>query len=121
MIKFSVANINNKLINDVNSVLKSGWLTHGRFTEKFESEIKKFTGSKYCTLVSSCTAALHLSCLALKLKKGDEVIVPAMTHTATAHAVEYTGAKTIFADIDIESGNINISSLRKKSLKKLRQ
>ena len=40
MIKFSVANINNKLINDVNSVLKSGWLTHGRFTEMFESEIK---------------------------------------------------------------------------------
>ena len=39
-----------------------------------------------------------------------------MTHTATAHAVEYTGAKTIFADIDIESGNINIPSLR-KSLK----
>ena len=77
MIKFSVANINNKLINDVNSVLKSGCLTHGRFTEMFESEIKKFTGSKYCTLVSSCTAALHLSCLALKLKKGDEVIVPA--------------------------------------------
>ena len=53
MIKFSVANINKKLINDVNSVLKSGWLTHGNFTEKFESEIKKFTGSKYCTLVSS--------------------------------------------------------------------
>ena len=118
MIKFSVANINNKLIHDVNSVLKSGWLTHGRFTEMFESEIKKFTGSKYCTLVSSCTAALHLSCLALKLKKGDEVIVPAMTHTATAHAVEYTGAKTIFADIDIESGNINIPSLRKKITKK---
>jgi perosamine synthetase len=114
MIKFSIANIDNKLINDVNSVLKSGWLTHGIFTEKFETEIKKFTGSKYCTLVSSCTAALHLSCLALKLKKGDEVIVPAMTHTATAHAVEYTGAKTIFADIDVESGNISISSLKKK-------
>ena len=114
MIKFCKANISKKLIKDVNSVLKSGWLTHGNFTEKFEAEIKKFTGSKYCTLVSSCTAALHLSCLALKLKKGDEVIVPAMTHTATAHAVEYTGAKTIFADIDIESGNISIASLKKR-------
>ena len=118
MIKFSVANIDKKLINDVKAVLRSGWLTHGKFTEKFESEIKKFTGAKYCTLVSSCTAALHISCLALKLKKGDEVIVPAMTHTATSHAVEYTGAKTIFADIDIESGNINIDSIKKLINKK---
>ncbi len=118
MIKFSVANINKKLINDVDSVLRSGWLTHGKFTEKFETEIKKFTGAKYCTLVSSCTAALHISCLALKLKKGDEVIVPAMTHTATSHAVEYTGAKSIFADIDLESGNININSVKKLINKK---
>ena len=118
MIKFSIANINKKLTDDVKSVIKSGWLTHGKFTEKFESELKKFTGAKYCTLVSSCTAALHLSCLALKLKKGDEVIVPAMTHTATAHSVEYTGAKTVFADIDIDSGNISIASIKKLINKK---
>jgi len=118
MIKFSIANINKKLTDDVKSVIKSGWLTHGKFTEKFESELKKFTGAKYCTLVSSCTAALHLSCLALKLKKGDEVIVPAMTHTATAHSVEYTGAKTVFADIDIDSGNISINSIKKLINKK---
>ena len=61
MIKFSVANIDKKLTDDVNAVLRSGWLTHGKFTEKFENEIKKFTGAKYCTLVSSCTAALHIS------------------------------------------------------------
>ena len=118
MIKFSDANIDNKLIKDVSNVLKSGWLTHGNFTKKFETEIKKFTGTKYCTLVSSCTAALHISSLALNLKKGDEVIVPAMTHTATAHAVEYTGAKAVFADIDIETGNIKISSLKKLINKK---
>jgi perosamine synthetase len=113
MIKFSEININNNLINDVVNVIKSGWLTHGKYTEKFENEIKKLTKAKYCTLVSSCTAALHLSCLALKLKKNDEVIVPAMTHTATAHAVEYTGGKVVFADIDYESGNISLSSLKK--------
>jgi perosamine synthetase len=120
MIKFSVANIDKKLTDDVNAVLRSGWLTHGKFTEKFENEIKKFTGAKYCTLVSSCTAALHISCLALKLKKGDEVIVPAMSHTATSHAVEYTGAKTVFADIDIESGNVSIPSIKKLINKKTR-
>ena len=69
MIKFSRSNINKKLITDVSNVIRSGWLTHGKFTEKFENEIKKLTGAKYCTLVSSCTAALHISCLALNLKK----------------------------------------------------
>ena len=64
----------------------------------FEIKIKDFTKSKYALAVSSCTAGLHLSCLASNFKKGDEVIVPAMTHTATAHAVEYTGAKAIFSD-----------------------
>ena len=118
MIKFSITNINKKLITDVTSVIRSGWLTHGKFTDKFESEIKKLTGAKYCTLVSSCTAALHISCLALNLKKNDEVIVPAMTHTATSHAVEYTGGKAVFADIDYSSGNISISSIKKLINKK---
>ena len=118
MIKFSKANINQKLVCDVTNVIKSGWLTHGKFTERFENEIKKFTGSKYCTLVSSCTAALHLSCLALNLKKNDEVIVPAMSHTATSHAVEYTGAKAVFADINYESGNICPISVKKMINKK---
>ena len=117
-IKFSKSNIDNKIISDVKNVLKSGWLTHGKFTEKFENEIKKYTGAKYCTLVSSCTAALHLSCLALNLKNGDEVIVPSMTHTATAHAVEYTGAKSVFADIDIETGNIKLESIKQLINKK---
>ena len=122
MIKFSKANIDKKIIAEVNHVLKSGWLTHGKYSNNFEEEFKKFTKSKYCTLVSSCTAALHLSCLALGLKKGDEVIVPAMTHTATSHAIEYTGAKPVFADINFNNGNIDhnyIKSLITKKTKAL--
>tara|TARA_B100000886_G_scaffold303975_1_gene234916 strand:+ start:2611 stop:3723 length:1113 start_codon:yes stop_codon:yes gene_type:complete len=118
MIKFSKANIDKTILKNVSQILRSGWLTHGKFTEKFEKEMIKYTGAKHCTLVSSCTAALHLSCLALKLKKGDEVIVPAMTHTATSHAVEYTGAKPIFADINFETGNIDISSIKRLINKK---
>ncbi len=112
MIKFSKHNLNQKTYKDVINVMKSGWLTHGKFTSLFENELKKFTKAKYCTLVSSCTAALHISCLALGIKKGDEVIVPAMTHTATAHSAEYTGARVKFADIDYKSGNINIQSFK---------
>ena len=69
-------------------------MTHGKYTSLFEHEIKKFTKAKFAVSVSSCTAGLHISCLASDFKKGDEVIVPAQTHTATAHAVEFTGAVT---------------------------
>ena len=113
-IKFSIPNITLKDIKTVGNILKSGWLTHGKYTSLFEEEIKKITKAKYVVTVSSCTAGLHLSCLASKFKKGDEVIVPAQTHTATAHAVEYTGAKAIFSDIEFPSGNVSLNLLKKK-------
>ena len=118
MIKFSKLNIFKKDINLVNKIIRSGWLTHGKYTHLFEEELKKFTNSKYCITVANCTAGLHLSCLAADFKKGDEVIVPAMTHTATAHAVEFTGAKAVFSDIDYKTGNLNLEQLRKAISKK---
>ena len=114
LIKFSKSNIATKDINVVKNIISSGWLTHGKYTKLFENELKKYTGAKYSVTVSSCTAALHLSCLALGFKKGDEVIVPAQTHTATAHAVEYTGAKAILADVDKTTGNILFKEFEKK-------
>ena len=95
-IKFSIPNIFKQDINLVSNIIKSGWLAWKVYL-LFENEIKKFTKSKFAVSVSSCTAGLHISCLASNFKKGDEVIVPAQTHTATAHAVEYTGATPIFA------------------------
>ena len=117
MIKFSIPNIQTSDIKTVSKIIKSGWLTHGKYTTFFEKEFKKLTNSKYAISVSSCTAGLHLSCLASGFKKGDEIIVPAQTHTATAHAVEYTGAKAIFADIDFKTGNINLENIKKKITK----
>ena len=80
----------------------------------FEKEFCKFTGAKYAVSLSSCTAGLHLSCLASNFKKGDEVIVPAQTHTATAHAVEYTGAKVVLGDIDFTTGNLSLNEIKTK-------
>lgn len=114
IIPFSKNNIKSKDLQSVNKVLLSGWLTHGQYSTKFENLTSKFTGAKYACTISSCTAGLHIACLSLGLGKGDEVIVPSMTHTATSHAVEYTGAKTIFADIDYETGNINFEDLKLK-------
>ena len=113
-IKFSISNIDNKDIELVENILKSGWLTHGKYTSMFEKEFCKFTGAKYAVSLSSCTAGLHLSCLASNFKKGDEVIVPAQTHTATAHAVEYTGAKVVLGDIDFVTGNLSLNEIKRK-------
>ncbi len=113
-INFSKNNITDFDIKKVNQILKSGWLTHGSYSMKFENEFKKFTNSNFSSLVSNCTAGLHLACKALGFKKGDEVIVPAQTHVATAHAVNYAGAKPIFADINLYDGNINVKSIRSK-------
>ena len=118
IIPFSSPDINEQDIESVAKVIKSGWLTHGKYTKLFEEEFKKFTKIKYAVTVSSCTAGLHLSCLASGFKKGDEVIIPAMTHTATAHAVEYTGAKAVFADIELPSGNLSLNKIISKVTKK---
>ncbi len=117
-IKFSKHSITNSDIDLVSKIIKSGWLTHGKYTQLFEESFKKFTKSKYCVAVSSCTAGLHLSCLSAGFKKGDEVIVPALSHTATAHAVEYTGARAVFADVEKLSGNLSLTNIKKKITKK---
>ena len=97
-IKFSKVNIIDSDLKKVNEVLKSGWLTHGKYTKLFEKEFKKFTKSNFTTTVSSCTAGLHLIFLALGIGKGDTVLVPAMSHVASAHAASYTGAKIKFTN-----------------------
>lgn len=116
-ISFNKKKFDKNLVNSVNEVLKSGWLTHGKYTRLFEKEFAKFSEAKYAVTLSSCTAALHLSCIACDFKKGDEVIVPSMTHVATAHAVEYTGATVVFSDVDQLTGNVTLENIKQKVTK----
>tara|TARA_B100000315_G_scaffold259516_1_gene315881 strand:+ start:1382 stop:2461 length:1080 start_codon:yes stop_codon:yes gene_type:complete len=95
-------------------VIKSGWLAHGKYSKRLEELFCEFTGAKFATTVSNCTAGLHLTCQAAGFGPGDEVIVPAQTHTATAHAVEYTGAKAVFADVHPLTGNILVEEIEDK-------
>ena len=113
-VPFSKLDINETEFERIHEVLSSGWLTHGPYTEKFEKLFCEYTGAKYCTTVSNCTAGLHLSCLVADFSYGDEVLVPAQTHTATAHAVELTGAKAVFVDVDPVSANISITDIKNK-------
>jgi len=91
----------------VNEVLSGTSLVHGPRAKEFEEAFAAFTGAPHAVSVSSCTAGLHLAYLHLGLGAGDEVIVPAQTHTATAHAVEFCGAKPVFVDAESDTGNID--------------
>lgn len=92
-------------------VLSGPILVHGPRAERFEADFAAFTGAPHAVSVSSCTAGMHLVWFALGLGAGDEVIVPAMTHTATAHAVALTGATPVFVDAERRTGNIDITAL----------
>lgn len=92
-------------------VLLSPQLVHGPRIVSFEHGFETMLGSNaHATSVSSCTAGLHLIYLHIGLGPGDEVIVPAETHVATAHAVEVTGARPVFVDCDA-SGNIDVTQI----------
>lgn len=97
----------------VQQVLKGDILTHGPQNKAFEAEFGKFMGTPdvYCVAVSSCMAALHLAYWQMGIGPGDEVIVPAQTHVATAHAVEVVGARPVFVDCERQTGNINTEKL----------
>ncbi len=92
-------------------VMDSGIMVHGPKIVEFESAFAVFTGAPKAVGVSNCTAALHLSYFALGIGAGAEVIVPAMTHTATAHAVELAGARPVFVDADKRTGNLDLDQV----------
>lgn len=91
----------------VQKCLDSKWVTQGPFVAEFEKLFGEFHQSKFSLATTSCTAALHLAGLALELKQGDEVLVPAFTWVTSAHCAEYAGAKAVFVDVDLETYNID--------------
>lgn len=92
--------ISNDDILSVTNALKEKKITQGYIVEKFENKLNSFFNSKYALVVSSGTAALHLSMLSLNLSKKDKVITSPISFLASANCVEYVGAKVDFCDID---------------------
>jgi len=101
-------------IREVIKVLKSDWLTQGPKIKEFEDALCKYTGAKYAVAVSSGTSALHISCLAANIKRGDEVITSPITFVASANSILYCGGKPIFADIQSDTVNIDPEEIKKK-------
>lgn len=93
--------------------LESGHVAQGPLVARLESGIGELLGGVHALAVSSGTAALHLAVRALDIGPGDEVIVPAFTWVATAHAVEYAGARAVFADVDPATFNVTVQSVER--------
>ncbi|MDA4118173.1 MAG: DegT/DnrJ/EryC1/StrS family aminotransferase, partial [Thaumarchaeota archaeon] len=102
-----------EILRDIEAVLESGRLTLGPRLKEFESQFAGKVGATFSVGVTSATAGLHMSMLALGIKPGDEVIVPAKTFVSTANAPVYCGAKPVFCDVQPDSMNMDPKDLRK--------
>lgn len=111
---FSKPTIGKEEIDEVIDSLKSGWITTGPKTQQFEEDFKKYIGCKYALSLSSATAGLHLSLMALNIGKDDEVITTAMTFAATINQIELRGAKPVFVDIDLDTLQIEATQIELK-------
>jgi len=114
VIPYSRQYIDNSDIDSVKRVLKSSYLTTGPQINKFEKLVSKYCGSKYSVAFNSATSALHIACMALKIKKGDILWTSPISFVASANCGLYCGAKIDFVDIDIETFNISLHKLEKK-------
>lgn len=94
--------------------IKTNWISSlGKYINKFETGFARYHNIKFAVSCNSGTAALHIALLALGIKKGDEVLVPALTYVASINAVTYCGATPVLVDIDPETWNIDTDLIKK--------
>ena len=112
-ITFSPPDITEREIAEVVDTLRSGWITTGPKTKKFEDEIAKYCGTKKAVALNSATAAMELALRLFDIGEGDEVITSAYTYTASASVVYHCGAKIILADTKKGEFNIDPKEIEK--------
>ena len=112
-IPFSPPDITEEEIEEVGNALRSGWITTGPRTKKFEKEICNYLDVENCVCLNSATAAEELNFRILGIKDGDEVIVPAYTYTATASAAIHCGATIKMVDCQKNSTEMDYDQLEK--------
>lgn len=107
-IPFSPPDIGEEEINEVADTLRSGWITTGPKTKKFEERIAEFCGTSKAVCLNSATASLEMTLRILGIGEGDEVIVPAYTYTASASVICHVGAKPVI--VDCAKGKFHLDS-----------
>ena len=113
MIPFSPPRIDQKVIDEVTSALKSGWITTGPKTKLFEKQITEYCGNKVSVAVNSWTMGMQVLLHWWGIGEGDEVILPAYTYCASANVIVHSGAKPVMVDINEADFNISIDAIRK--------
>lgn len=112
-VMFSPPDIRKEDIDAVVEVMKSGWITTARATKEFEKELSQLSGTKKTLAVNSCTSGLEMALRFLGIGRGDEVIVPAYTYTASASVIHHVGAKIVMVDSYEDDYELNIEEVRK--------
>ncbi len=114
MINYGKHFIDRSDIKYVTKTLNSNWLTQGPKVKIFENKLKKFLGSKYSLVVNSGTAALHLACISIGLKKNDIVLTTPITFLSSINSALYLNAKPVFIDINPKNYCLDLDKLEKK-------
>ncbi len=105
-------------IEEVVHSLKSGWIGTGPKVFQFEEMFRKYKNTKHAIALNSCTAAIHLSCLAAGIGENDEVITTTMTFCATVNAIIHSGATPVLVDCEKNSFNIDPQLIEEKITKR---
>lgn len=108
---FHQPSIGDEEIQEVIATLKSGWITTGPRTRRFEEQFCDYIGCQYAIAVNSCTAGLHLALVAAGVGPGDEVITTPYTFAATGEVIIQVGARPVFVDIESDSLNIDPAAI----------
>ena len=101
-------------IRAVEETLRSDFITCGPRVRELEKSLCEYTGAKYAVVVNSGTSALHCACIAAGISNGDELITTPLTFAASANCALYCGGKPVFADVDMNTYNIDPDSIRAK-------
>ncbi|HVG53721.1 MAG TPA: DegT/DnrJ/EryC1/StrS family aminotransferase [Vicinamibacterales bacterium] len=108
---FALPELGDAELEEVKSVLESGWITTGPKTQQFEAEFAAYVGAKHAVAVNSCTAAMHLSLEATGVQPGDFVLTTPYTFAATAEVVRYFDAIPVFVDVERDTLNMHPQAL----------
>jgi dTDP-4-amino-4,6-dideoxygalactose transaminase len=95
----------------VAEVIASGWVAQGPRVARFEEAFAAAQQASHAVAVSNCTTALHLALKVAGIGPRDDVVVPSLSFIATANAVTYVGARPVFADVEVETGNVSVRTL----------
>jgi perosamine synthetase len=104
---------NKSEINILNSVIKSKFITEGKYTKIFENKIKNFTKAKYVICVNNWTLGLYCCAKSLNLQKNDEIIIPNITFAASVSSMLLANLKVKLCDINFDDYSLNIKMAKK--------